>query len=106
MLPALLLRIGDAQAAADLIAKQRFSRAKMFASLADHMEFERVTDANVLADTIRDATDDADRIAALERCERVRAISLFPFTTYSHDVANQLWPTLADACRSGTPVQR
>jgi hypothetical protein len=106
MLPALLLRIGDAQAAADLLAKRRFSRAKIFTRLRDHMRFEPITDAGALADAIRDATDDGDRIAALERCERVRAISLFPFTTYSHGVANQLWPALADACRSGTPVQR
>ena len=68
-------------------------------------DFDTVTDPNVLADAIRDGKGERDpkRIAAMERCERVRGRRLFPFTQYLGGVASHFWPTLAEACRTGTP---
>jgi hypothetical protein len=66
--------------------------------------FEAETDPAELADVIERATG-PERIAALERCERVVGLELFPFTDYHHGVAEEFWKTLADACRSGTPVR-
>jgi hypothetical protein len=106
MLPAVLIRLGDARGAADLMAAHRFTHANAFARLSVAMRFEAVSDENALADAIRDGTDDADRLAAFERCERVRTRSLLPFTTYIGGVNHTRWQALADACRSGTPVPR
>ncbi len=106
MLPAVLLRLGDARGAADLMAAHRFTHAAAFDRLAKAMRFDAISDEHALADAIRDGTDDADRLAAFERCERVHARALLPFTTYIGGVAHTRWQALADACRSGTPVPR
>jgi hypothetical protein len=68
--------------------------------------FERVTDPDALADAIAGAKGewDAKAAAALERCERVRGRTLFELTSYIAGVAKQMWPRLAAACRTGTPI--
>jgi len=69
-------------------------------------KFEKVSDATKLA-TIIDAgkgESDPDRIAALERCERVHGTRLYPYTSYNHGVADHFWKALAEACRTGKPA--
>jgi len=68
-------------------------------------KFESESDVSKLAATIEAGKGEKnpDRIAALDRCERVHARRLWPFSWYSTGTASHIWPKLADACRTGVP---
>ena len=68
-------------------------------------KFQSETDAAKLADTIkRDTASTIDRVAAMERCEKVHGSALARFTQYSSPGAQPDWMALAAACRSGKPI--
>ena len=59
------------------------------------------------ADIVEKGRRDADprRIAAMERCERVRGITIAPFDRYFAGAGSQaMWHDLAEACRTGKPL--
>jgi hypothetical protein len=70
-------------------------------------KFETETDPNRLADAISTGRGEAapERIAALDRCERLRGKQLYPFTSYDAGASEPFWNTLAKSCRTGTPVR-
>jgi hypothetical protein len=76
-----------------------------FTALAAH-DYESITSPAKLADIIAAGTGEygPDRIAAMERCERIHGHRLERFAFYGRGVATQYWLKLADACRTGTPV--
>jgi hypothetical protein len=61
----------------------------------------------ILADAIATGRGEVghERIAALDRCERVRGKQLYPFTSYDAGVSEPFWEALAESCRTGTPVR-
>jgi hypothetical protein len=67
------------------------------------VDYEAITDLGVLADLIGSHPGDAppERIAALERCERVHGHALTGITRYGHGHSESWWLRLAEACRTG-----
>ncbi len=103
-LTAILVRVHQPVADAALAKRGRFAEQRL-RDLAALTTFEPVTDPAVLAAAIDSKTNtELDRIAALERCERVRGTRLYWFTRYYGGVAAQFWAALATACRTGTAV--
>jgi hypothetical protein len=91
-------------------ARNGIADDSMFALLLarlDMTKFDAISDPAKLADTIAagHGPTDPERIAALERCERVRGKQLFPFTDYHRGVAETFWTKLADSCRTGAPAR-
>ncbi len=70
-------------------------------TLADRFRAE--TDPTKLSEAIETAKGVGDRIAAMERCEQVRARSLGKFTEYSALDEHADWKALAAVCRRGSP---
>jgi hypothetical protein len=103
MFTLLLARLRDPKAEA-LIRAGHGAWAREALGLIAVTKFEAETDPSKLADAI-ERTGAPERIAALDRCERVRGIELFPFTDYLSGMADEFWKTLAAACRSGAPVR-
>jgi hypothetical protein len=95
--PSLLVKL-------DADQRQRVAIAPLVAERLTGGKLEGESDVAKLAAIIEAGASDPDRIAALERCERVHARRLWPFTQYRDGVAIQFWKTLANACRTGTPV--
>ena len=103
-LTAILVRLHQPVADAAFAKRGRFAEQRL-RDLAAITTFERVTDPAALAAAIDSKTNtELDRIAALERCERVRGTRLNWFTRYYGGVAAQFWATLATACRTGIAV--
>jgi hypothetical protein len=100
-----LARLHDPEATA-LLQADRHVWARAAVALAQLTKFEAEGDPSKLADAIAagQGTKDVERVAALERCERVRGKQLYPFTTYYEGVSETFWKTLADSCRTGTPA--
>ena len=75
------------------------------AALLAH-DLEAITDPAVLADRIDAGKGDYDpaRIAATDRCERVRGVRLSHFSSYASGRSDHGWKQLAEACRTGTPL--
>ncbi len=103
-LTAILVRLHRPVADAALAQRGRFVDQRL-RDLSAITTFEAVTDPAVLADAIASNTNvELDRIAALDRCERVRGTRLYWFTRYYGGVAPQFWAALATACRTGTAI--
>jgi len=110
MIAAVLARLGDPRAKAIAQRRARASRWLRYHPVVEylaHRRFEAVDDPAILAGVIANGARevDPDRVAALERCERVRGVQLFPFSWYADGVSLQFWRTLAAACRDGKPVR-
>jgi len=62
--------------------------------------------AAALADRIDQGRGGYDplRIRAMDRCERLAGRALYRVFYYGHGTAEHLWPKLAEACRTGTPL--
>lgn len=75
------------------------------AALLAH-DLEAIDDPAALADRILAATGEhaPERIAAAERCERVRGVRLARFTSYANGSSDHGWKLIAEACRTGTPL--
>ena len=108
---AVLARLGDPHAPALARSHARalaHLRRHPIVEYLAHRRFESVTNPAALAPTIAAGHDEQgpDRVAALERCERIRGVQLYPFSWYHGGVSNPFWAALAAACRDGTPVSR
>lgn len=92
--------------AADPARPAHAQRELLRARLQPSSKLDAETDPDKLAGIIAAGTDerDPDRIAALERCERVRRRRLDRFTRYSSGASAARWLVLADACRTGAPA--
>jgi hypothetical protein len=101
----LLARLHDPQATA-LLQTDNHPWARAAVQLAGVTKFEAESDPNKLADAIAagQGGKDVGRIAALERCERVRGKQLYPFSSYFAGVSDAFWKTLAESCRTGAPA--
>jgi hypothetical protein len=109
MLAFLLVRLHDPEAKA-LLQGNQDAWARDAVALAEVTKFEAESDPNKLADAIAASHGETnvERVAALDRCERVRGKQLSPFTSYyhgMHGVSDAVWKPLADSCRTGTPAQ-
>src|SRR5262249_9209437 len=105
MLPLALVlaRLRDSEATRLLSEnRHRWAEAQRLIAVT---RFESESDPARLADAIDhgQGEKDPDRIAALERCERVRGLKLYGLISYCDGVADYFWPKLAQACRSGVP---
>ncbi|MDC0670732.1 hypothetical protein [Nannocystis radixulma] len=80
-----------------------------YADIADMLRpRDELDDLNTaaLADRIGQSRGghDPQRIRAMDRCERLNGRALYRVFYYGYSVAEQLWPKLAEACRTGTPL--
>ncbi|MBK9035151.1 MAG: hypothetical protein IPL61_28455 [Myxococcales bacterium] len=103
---AMILARQHGQAWRDLVAAGGLPPRTPALTVLAAQDFERVTDVGVLADVIARTPGERapERIAALERCERVHGAQLEAFTSYSGGHAEPWWLKLAEACRTGAPV--
>jgi hypothetical protein len=104
--PALLVGLDRAQR--DKLAAATPPKQSMLPEVLERVNatrFESITDPAVLADKIASGTDNAERIAAMERCERVRKQRLAWYSRYHAGRQTDAgWARFADACRTGTPL--
>ncbi len=96
-----LVRLRERAAVAKLPKWMKLARA-----IAAVTRFERERDPAVLAAAIAAAKKPAERWAAFERCERVRATRLASFRRTADDLDKVTPAALATSCREGTALAR
>lgn len=96
-----LVRLRERAAIAKLPKWMKLARA-----IAAVTRFERERDPEVLAAAIAAAKKPAERWAAFERCERVRATRLASFRRTADDLDKVTPAALAASCREGTALAR
>ena len=98
----------DAKAKDRVIARlakvARREHPLMFVAARLRGPFDTETDAAKLATTIASSKKISERVAAMERCERVRGRSLAKFTDYASSSFKPDWKGLAETCRTGKPI--
>lgn len=94
-----LVRLRERAAIARLPRWRKLARA-----VAAVTRFERERDPAALAAAIAAARKPAERWAAFERCERVRATRLASFRRYIDDLDDVTPTALATSCREGTAL--